>query len=266
MEKLLLVLKVALSYRILPIWLTALILGFTVHGFSWDDIYIWRTREHTKCKFPDGSFTEYKTTYKWLFYAAPIPHAQSRKEGETIRRYVDADGVSHQEIALYGGGDCRGIGKKDGRFVSRAVFENKKGKLIRLADEVGTDVPSWKTLPKPIPVGTVDQDKEIQKFMNDEFLFAGEWYISILPGADSHLLVEQPFTSLNHPSIPHDVVRYVYQAESIDFGKTWSIPKITTEAKFFEIGKPLDKQSWAPKIEKITGDFVPRWLDGKFLK
>jgi hypothetical protein len=256
METLQYILKKSLSRQLFPYWLVVIALLFTVHGFSWDDIYINRTKEHYKCLFPDGSYTESKETYKWLFYAEIFPHAQSRTGGSTERKYVNSSGKSFSQTAN-DNSYCEGVGKKDGRLISRDAFEDGQGKLVKLSDDVMPGIPSWRSLPRTIPT-SLDQNAEVREFTKREFLYAGaRWHISVLSPNAKHLLAEQPLTALDHPTVLFNTVLYVYQTESNDFGATWTQPVITKEAKLFEMGKTLMNQSWAPKLKWITGDTPP---------
>jgi hypothetical protein len=216
------------------------------------DIYIPRTSEHFKCKFPDGSYTEYKEREKWYFYAEVLPEAQTSSFLDSMLKYVDTKGKTHKYVGTEDP-QCIGVGKRDGRVFWDGGFENLKGQFVDFDNQLnqkGVIAPPYQNFPKKIP-SSVDQTPEVRSFMNKEFLY-GEPRALILPlHNDETLLFEQPLTALAHPSTPSGTVLYVYQSISTDYGKTWSAPVITKEAKLFEIGRLLTKQSWSPKVDMI---------------
>jgi hypothetical protein len=214
------------------------------------EVYIPRTKVHFKCVFPDGSYTEYKEREKWFFYATPIPHAQDRAPLDSVMKYIDTKRKTHKYIGTVDP-NCIGVGKRDGRVFSRGGFQNLQGNFVHFTigdNEKGIIPPDYEKFPKRIPTGTMDQSPEIRQFMQSEFLYADIHYVIPLSNPD-HLLFEEALTALEHPSVPFNTVQFVYQSISTDYGKTWSTPIITKEAKLFEIGRLITEQSWSAKVK-----------------
>jgi hypothetical protein len=217
------------------------------------DIYIPRTSEHFKCKFPDGSYTEYKKREKWYFYAEVLPEAKTYGSLDLSLNYIDTEGNTHHYVGTKNP-NCVGVGKRNGRVFWVGGFENLKGQFVHFDNDLnpaGLVAPRYQNTPKEISA-IADQTSDIHRFLNKEFL-DDESRALILPLHNDHtLLFEQPLTAFKHPSIPSRTVLYVYQSISTDYGKTWSPPVITKDAKLFEIGRLLTEQSWSPKVEMIV--------------
>jgi hypothetical protein len=216
------------------------------------EVYIPRTKVHFKCLFPDGSYTEYKEREKWYFYATPIPHAQDRAYLDFEKKYVDTKRKSHKYIGTEDT-RCIGVGKRDGRIFFDNGFEDLRGNLVHFNGDrntIGISAPDIKMFPKGIPT-RVNQSPEIRQFMQSEFLYANISYVIPLEQLDQ-LLFEEALTALEHPSVPYNTVQFVYQSISTDYGKTWSAPIITKDAKLFEIGRLLTEQSWSAKVKTIV--------------
>ena len=221
------------------------------------DIYIWRTNQHHKCCFPDGSHTEYKERYKWLFYAEPFRSAQTMGDRDSTGKYVDAKGNTHKDTDV-GNRNCIGIGKHNGRLFWSSGFENAEGQFVDLSSRFnGTegwgrrdDIPKGisRHTPKSFfnPFGHAGPPTESQKFLEKEHLRTYDAYVIPLSN-DNTFLFEQPLVIFNNPDVA--TVLYVYQSLSTDNGKTWSPPVITKDAKLFEIGKLITEQSWSAKPE-----------------
>jgi hypothetical protein len=228
-------------------------LGASGEAIASNDLYIPRISAHYRCKFPDGSYTEFKETEQWYFWAEPIPHAQTRGASSSTMKYVDANGNTHPNVGT-NNARCEGVGKRGGRLFFPGGFQNLKGQFVHFneANQIkGVLSPLWQLMPKRIPTGDVDQSPDIRRVMEREFLYAQDSLV-IPFGDDQTLLYEQPLTALKHPSVSSRVVLYVYQSLSTDYGKTWSVPVITKEAKLFEIGRLLTEQSWSPKVETLV--------------
>jgi hypothetical protein len=216
------------------------------------EVYIPRTKVHFKCLFSDGSYTEYKEREKWYFYATPIPHAQDRARLDSERKYVDSKKKAHKYIGTVDP-DCIGVGKRHGRLFFVNGFEDLQRNIVHFDGDrnaIGIYPPDFKDFPKEIP-GSPDQKPEIRQFMKTEFLYADISYVIPLSNHD-HLLFEEALTALKHPTVPYGTVQFVYQSISTDYGKTWSTPIITKDAKLFEIGRLLTEQSWSAKVKTIV--------------
>jgi hypothetical protein len=198
------------------------------------DISIPRTNVHFKCKFPDGSYTEFKEIEQWFFWAEIIPHAQTSGSSSSTMKYVDSKGKTHKNVGTRDE-TCVGVGKRNGRIFFDGGFENLKGELVHFnppSQIKGVISPRWEVFPKEIP-GSPSQTPEIRSFMLKEALY-GHISLIIPLSTDQSLLFEQPLTALNHPSIPFNTVQYVYQSISTDYGKTWpppSSPKMPSSLK-----------------------------------
>jgi hypothetical protein len=216
------------------------------------EVYIPRTKVHFKCLFPDGSYTEYKEREKWYFYATPIPHAQDRAPLDSVMKYIDTKGKTHKYMGTWDS-RCIGVGKRDGRFFSRSGFQDLQGNFAHfdISDNAkGVVSPDFEKFAKRIPA-TPDQSPEARQFMQSEFLYADIHYVVPLKH-HNHLLFEEALTAFKHTSIQSETVLYVYQSTSSDYGKTWSAPIITKDAKLFEIGRLLTEQSWSAKVKTIV--------------
>jgi hypothetical protein len=149
--------------------------------------------------------------------------------------------------------DCEGIGKREGRIFWEGGFENLKGDFVHFDEHFnlkGVRAPRWENFPKAIP-GSTEQTPEIRSFMRKESLYAQNRYVIPL-GNDESLLFEQALTASENSLAPARTVLYVYQSISNDYGKTWSTPILTKEAKLFEVGRLLTEQSWSPKVETLV--------------
>jgi hypothetical protein len=244
-----------------------LILSQVIHPF--DDrnlIYIARTEDYAKCGFPDGSYFEFKSRYKWLFYAEMIPHAQTMTYFDARYKYVDRYSRVQENIGFIGNGvnphsACQLAGKIGEVAFSADAFQDNKGRWHQFVrtDEHGR-ITEIKKYPKKIATTSDNQEVVMREFLKKNYLFANSYsFIFPLDASANSLLFEQPLTAFNHPSLPSDTVLYVYQSTSSDSGKTWTNPVITAKAKLFEIGKETTKQSWSAAVK----DCYVRSIGGK---
>ena len=230
--------------------LTALVV-FPCAGVCAAEPYLARTRAHIKCKFADGSYIEYKEREKWYFKTGLHPHAQTVAPLDSQLGYVDAEGRRHDDIGT-SELDCLGSGKRDGRVFWRNGFEDTKNRMIKFVfppakpDQIAID-----TLPSPSEAPHL-RDR-LAELKSHEFVHSLRTAM-VVPLDERQLLLEEPLTTLRHPDYPTNTVLYVLQSMSRDFGRTWTEPVVTNDAKLYEIGRTLKEQSWAPQLEVIVLD------------
>jgi hypothetical protein len=257
------------------LFLGAIFFGFfiPVSSFSSDRYqpYFIKTKQHVFCNFKDGSYFEYKKRKKDFLIAKLLPHVQSSEDLDEYRFYKDQYKKVRKDLGFIGGslhkgdGDlvylsayasvnsqaCISVGKRNGQAFTTEAFQDQSGRWRFFLKNIGGEKKEVdiESVPLPLPVSSVNQAPEKRDFLKKNSLFVASDLFFILPDEGQNaLFAEQPLTALNHPVALHDTVLFVHQSVSNNMGKTWSEPVITTQAKLFEIGKEVTKQSWSARV------------------
>ncbi|MES2317829.1 MAG: hypothetical protein V4631_10080 [Pseudomonadota bacterium] len=231
--------------------LTGLVLASTA-GMAASGAYVPRASVHFKCVFSDGSYSEFKQREKWYPQAELTRHGQTTGQLDSKEFYVDPRGKRHEEVGT-SDPECAGVGKPGGRIFWDNGFEDFQHRFIHWsleANKPGDNAPSLALLPKEFR-HAAELRADLRAIKEKESLYA-EGPRPVIALGPQTLLFEQAMTALNHPTAPLGTVLYVYQAISNDYGKTWSTPVLTKDAKLYEIGRLMTAQSWSAKVVTIV--------------
>jgi hypothetical protein len=200
-----------------------------------------------ECRVSDGSEFVLKSKYDWSPEARLFSHAAERinqepyqifyRKKDFVKSINTGVNMPHSESDDRLQEICSHVGLWHGRPIAPYTYQANSGEWIGLSDDAAS-----KLYLSPV---TVRQPVHIRKEL-ERFNAMPELNFAFLLPIDSWLVYEQPIIA--------DGVRVVavYKSESADFGKTWSVPMITTEAKIFEVGKPLMEQSFIGRPTKYN--------------
>jgi len=215
-----------------------------------------------ECGFPDGSKFVLRSNYEWSTIPWPAPHHSRRsKQQAWSAQYHDVLGKAVGEptstpyaaaILEASRNTCLRFGKLSGRPIVAASYLQPNGQW-------------WPSSSLPwdrLHIAGLHHERPIQLRAELERLgLLGTVFVLIFPGGHG-LVYEQALTRESRGDYHGLPIEGVYQSFSIDEGKTWSDPVITTQGQIFEIGKSWADQCFVAKPIKINGeriaaDFTP---------
>jgi hypothetical protein len=203
-----------------------------------------------QCSFTNGSRLVLKQNYTWDAFAAMLPRDVTTTEYIDHQiRFIDKSGKKSDWLRQSGqfGGEIPKDLTGAQRVCSNVSMINDKFSYgVNYLDEKllwKEAVNSW---PDKFYLSKVsDQQPETVRDHLTTRQLSPSTVKTVVLG--KRVIYEQALRDLSPLGERKDgnlTIAAVYQSESLDEGKTWSDPIVTTSAKIFELGKSLDAQSF----------------------